>query len=580
MEYKHIRKESAGSASSKPVYLSQPGSPYASEPQPPVAPREPGTPSSAFSYVRISTPQSASSVESPYAHSASTPDAVMGRQLPFPDTPTRPSRARAETHVSATSENDSHGINQQECVAQEGCKENSVMRKVISHFFGRNKKCTSLIPPHVWIVMCRKHYQRTRYRNADNFPMYQIDLILKQIDKIAEWIESGAAKGQPTLVRSWTIAVRKRSSNNSALIPDWIQQLAGSGHTTERVRAAAERIESELQQKLYNEVPEVEFLPDIDAGVAGGSARRERKKHVRQNSSLSSGYLGSASRNSSLDVNVQSHQPSLTESNPYLDDARRQIQRSQERVHEGLRYFNAEHQRAAEQSAIASYVSEVAQPTVPPPALGSNSYYQAQTPRSGHHPTMSPWSAFAPQDDLRDASNHNSQSAGDQLPSFNTGFASAWGTTVKEEPVDHNAVAQSTFEQPSRYQSAFVGRNPFTGYGAHSATVRGQGAFTPANSPSSYPYYGTQPNPTAPNANLYTSSYTLPYATPAGAFGQAPAAQHNGAGQYEAAVGSSYFPYASSHGPAGGSMGAQRGCENYDTGDAAPPSSGAQDRQH
>ena len=454
------------------------------------------------------------------------------------------------------------------------------MRKVISHFFGRNKKCTSLIPPHVWIVMCRKHYQRTRYRNADNFPMYQIDLILKQIDKIAEWIESGAAKGQSTPVRSWTIAVRKRSSNNSALIPDWIQQIAGSGHTTERVRAAAERIESELQQKLYNEVPEVEFLPDIDAGVAGGSARRERKKHVRQTSSLSSGYLGGTSRNSSLDVNVQSHQPSLGESNAYLDDARRQIQRSQERVHEGLRYFNAEHQRAAEQSAIGPYASEVPPPTMPPPELGGASYYQIQTPQSSQHPSMNPWAAYAPQDDLRDAPNHNGQSPGDQLPSFNTGFASAWGTKVKGEPVDHNGVAHSTFEQPGRYQSAFAGRNPFTGYGAHPVAVRGQGAFTPANSPSSYPYYGTQPASIAPNANPYASSYTMSYAAPGGTFGPAPAGQHSGAGQYDAAVGSSYFPYASSHGPAGGSMGAQRGYENHETNDAGPPSSGAQDRQH
>lgn len=37
-------------------------------------------------------------------------------------------------------------------------------RKVVSHLFGRNKTSTKLFPQHVWVLYCRRHYQRARYR--------------------------------------------------------------------------------------------------------------------------------------------------------------------------------------------------------------------------------------------------------------------------------------------------------------------------------------------------------------------------------------------------------------------------------
>ncbi|KAL8946270.1 MAG: hypothetical protein Q9183_007929, partial [Haloplaca sp. 2 TL-2023] len=37
-------------------------------------------------------------------------------------------------------------------------------RKVVSHIFGRNKRCTHQIPEDCWIKYCRKHYQRQKYR--------------------------------------------------------------------------------------------------------------------------------------------------------------------------------------------------------------------------------------------------------------------------------------------------------------------------------------------------------------------------------------------------------------------------------
>ena len=77
-------------------------------------------------------------------------------------------------------------------------------RKVISHIFGRNKKCTTQIPDSCWIIYCRKHYQRTRYRtNKAQIKTYfniQFDNLSRQLTRMERW---GG-------VRSWTIALRKK----------------------------------------------------------------------------------------------------------------------------------------------------------------------------------------------------------------------------------------------------------------------------------------------------------------------------------------------------------------------------------
>lgn len=59
-------------------------------------------------------------------------------------------------------------------------------RKVISHIFGRNKKCTVGIPDYVWIYYCRKHYQRARYRTGE-WPFRQCDLAMDIVHNMREW---------------------------------------------------------------------------------------------------------------------------------------------------------------------------------------------------------------------------------------------------------------------------------------------------------------------------------------------------------------------------------------------------------
>lgn len=85
-------------------------------------------------------------------------------------------------------------------------------RKVISHIFGRNKKCTTQIPDSCWIVYCRKHYQRTRYRTSKaevkTYFNIQFDNLARQLTRMERW---GG-------VRSWTIALRKKERGKSHLV--------------------------------------------------------------------------------------------------------------------------------------------------------------------------------------------------------------------------------------------------------------------------------------------------------------------------------------------------------------------------
>ena len=68
---------------------------------------------------------------------------------------------------------------------------NSYGRKVISNFFGRNKKETNLIHPDVWHNYCRKDYQRGTYRvniqSAQAKCEFYINNIQMQIERIKLW---------------------------------------------------------------------------------------------------------------------------------------------------------------------------------------------------------------------------------------------------------------------------------------------------------------------------------------------------------------------------------------------------------
>ena len=157
-------------------------------------------------------------------------------------------------------------------------------RKVISHIFGRNKKCTTQIPESCWVIYCRKHYQRTRYRTskaqAKTYFNIQFDNLVRQLDNMENW---GG-------VRSWTVSLRKKERDILHAEDRQIAQLRKSGaninNNTETqyhkcrerfllpycgkeksfadVRIMVDAIQREVADLNQTELPGFELLPDID----------------------------------------------------------------------------------------------------------------------------------------------------------------------------------------------------------------------------------------------------------------------------------------------------------------------------
>ncbi|KAI4106380.1 MAG: hypothetical protein L6R37_002178 [Teloschistes peruensis] len=150
-------------------------------------------------------------------------------------------------------------------------------RKVVSHIFGRNKRCTHQIPEECWIKYCRKHYQRQKYRRPDDWPDTQLQLIDGQLDKMENW------EG----ISSWTVAIRKKErmeldAENALLaqhgaLPDGMElrcrerfllPYLGSGKTFKEVRDLIDIINLECDKhkgnKAWKDLPSFELLPEID----------------------------------------------------------------------------------------------------------------------------------------------------------------------------------------------------------------------------------------------------------------------------------------------------------------------------
>ncbi|KAL9577485.1 MAG: hypothetical protein Q9212_006336 [Teloschistes hypoglaucus] len=150
-------------------------------------------------------------------------------------------------------------------------------RKVVSHIFGRNKRCTHQIPEECWIKYCRKHYQRQKYRRPDDWPDTQLQLIDGQLDKMENW---GG-------ISSWTIAIRKKErreldAENALLaqhgaLPEGMElkcrerfllPYLGSRKTFKDVRDLIDVVNLECDNhkgdKSWKDLPSFELLPEID----------------------------------------------------------------------------------------------------------------------------------------------------------------------------------------------------------------------------------------------------------------------------------------------------------------------------
>ncbi|PWW72410.1 hypothetical protein C7212DRAFT_232398 [Tuber magnatum] len=190
------------------------------------------------------------------------------------------------------------------------CTTGSPLRKVVSHIFGRNKLSTRQIPKNVWVYYCRKHYQRSRYRNPRGFARQQVLLVKRQCERLQLW---GG-------VKDWVIKVRRReelrmnrevgengedadeaeddeegmvdedpepndggptsgenSRRNSATVPrrrssagggsNWIIRYTGMEKTIDDIYLLLGKIELEVQEN-GGKFPDVELLPNVDLSMA------------------------------------------------------------------------------------------------------------------------------------------------------------------------------------------------------------------------------------------------------------------------------------------------------------------------
>ncbi|CAZ82340.1 unnamed protein product [Tuber melanosporum] len=190
------------------------------------------------------------------------------------------------------------------------CTTGSPLRKVVSHIFGRNKLSTRQIPKNVWVYYCRKHYQRSRYRNPRGFARQQVLLVKRQCERLQLW---GG-------VKDWVIKVRRReelrmnrevgengedadeaeddeegiadedpepndggptsgenSRRNSTTVPrrrssagggsNWIIRYTGMEKTIDDIYLLLGKIELEVQEN-GGKFPDVELLPNVDLSMA------------------------------------------------------------------------------------------------------------------------------------------------------------------------------------------------------------------------------------------------------------------------------------------------------------------------
>ncbi|KAI4121387.1 MAG: hypothetical protein LQ338_006390 [Usnochroma carphineum] len=144
-------------------------------------------------------------------------------------------------------------------------------RKVVSHVFGRNKRCTHQIPEECWIKYCRKHYQRQKYRCPSDWFETQLLLVDAQITKMEAW---GG-------ITSWTIAIRKKEremldAENAYLaqhnsLPSgphcrerFLMPYLGSNKTFQDIRDLIDVINLECDNTRNKTLPSFELLPEID----------------------------------------------------------------------------------------------------------------------------------------------------------------------------------------------------------------------------------------------------------------------------------------------------------------------------
>ena len=178
---------------------------------------------------------------------------------------------------------------------RDGCYlESTDHRKVVSQYFGRNKRCTQLLDDELWLVWCRKHYQQRRYNLQQEgiWHLKKLELIRVQIERFEE----------SKRVAGWDIALHKTerihldmedaaamiSGAETSASPVWerfLKPYLGQNKPYAQLYDVLRVIEAEFQTAAFvardnkdKDMPAIEFLPIFPAGTANKPMTRPKNR--------------------------------------------------------------------------------------------------------------------------------------------------------------------------------------------------------------------------------------------------------------------------------------------------------------
>ena len=167
-------------------------------------------------------------------------------------------------------------------------------RKVVSQYFGRNKRCTQLLADRLWLVWCRKHYQQRRYnlQQEGTWHLKKLELIRLQIQQFQDLTD----------IDGWEITLHKTEQilldreNAAAAIPGadppaspvwerFLEPYLGCNKTYEQLYAVLRVIEAEFQTTAFlardnktKDMPAIEFLPSFPKRIANKPMARPKNR--------------------------------------------------------------------------------------------------------------------------------------------------------------------------------------------------------------------------------------------------------------------------------------------------------------
>ena len=167
-------------------------------------------------------------------------------------------------------------------------------RKIVSQYFGRNKRCTQLLADRLWIVWCRKHYQQRRYnlQQEGTWHLKKLELIRIQVKQFQDFSD----------IVSWGITLHKTEQilldreNAAAVIPGakppaspvwerFLEPYLGHSKTYEQLYAVLRAVEAEFQTTTFlarenkdKDMPAIEFLPSFPERIADKPVARPKNR--------------------------------------------------------------------------------------------------------------------------------------------------------------------------------------------------------------------------------------------------------------------------------------------------------------